>query len=93
MHSTPALQEVVINSLPLGEGGFKFVHTLANLKTDEGKSKFLPVFYRNSKFFPHPPQCEHWGTFPQGKAIFDSFLYGDYNREKRLQGEPYAKHY
>ena len=20
-------------------------------------------------FNPHPPQCAHWGTFPQGKAF------------------------
>ena len=24
--------------------------------------------YSTPKRHPHPPQCEHWGTFPQGKA-------------------------
>ena len=21
------------------------------------------------RIYPHPPQCAHWGTFPQGKVI------------------------
>ena len=25
-------------------------------------------------FYPHPPQCAHWGTFPQGKALFFRFF-------------------
>ena len=38
-----------------------------------GRGKALLVLTRELTALrrsPHPPQCAHWGTFPQGKAYF-----------------------
>ena len=42
-------------------------------QTDEGLGALMHRFALSSKPVllpcPHPPQCAHWGTFPQGKAL------------------------
>ena len=39
---------------------------------DTGKGLFLLFHIRTIPLIP--PQCAHWGTFPQGKALTDSTL-------------------
>ena len=36
---------------------------------------------------PHPPQCAHWGTFPQGKALVTQYNFaGWYHLKKPSPG-------
>ena len=39
------------------------------MRVDLDAHIYLHRYIRCVHSFPHPPQCAHWGTFPQGKAL------------------------